>query len=242
MHAQSPQAAPSHAAHLPRPGDLPIPSPGETESPWRPSGGACGPPLTPVPQVARRLLAGHARTSARSSGCPERKEVALGGGGERSRSHPEAGVQPRRQAEMAAKPGLGYLRRSRSAGVVPAVGRLQTPRRRCQATVRREEGSRVCGRRGGGGARGTREPVAARLPGALRCSSGAAEGTPSHEGARAGKTDARGRGPAGGEAGSWRRRTSYPPLTRPGRPRAEGTPAGSGLRGFIPPSATAHPP
>lgn len=130
------------------PGTSQYPAPEKPRAPWRPSGGACGPPLTPVPQVAPRLLAGHARPSARSSGCPERKEVALGGGGERSRSHPDAGVQPRRKAEMAAKPGLGYLRRSRSAGVVSAVGRLQTPRRRCQATVRREEGSRVCGEEG----------------------------------------------------------------------------------------------
>lgn len=171
---------PGSRSSSPRAPPTPIPSPGEAErspapvswrlqdSPnsWSPSG----------PQAPR---GSRATPAARSSNPREREEVALGDGGGRSGSHLDAGVQPRWKAEMAAAPKRGHLRSSRSAGVVSAVGRLQTPRRRCQATLRRgEKGSRVGGEEElGGSAWDGQKAERARWP--LRDSLGAAEGTPS---------------------------------------------------------------
>lgn len=89
-----------------------------------------GRPELPVPKYP----AGSTRVTLtpvpRSSRCPEREEVALRGGEERSETHLDARVRSRRKAEMAAAPGLGHLRRWCSAGVVSAVGWLQTSRQR----------------------------------------------------------------------------------------------------------------
>lgn len=123
------------------------PCPGATRAPRRPSPMARAPPVAPPdpprppgPHLASGLGPATRAPAPGSSRGREREKVAEAGRGERElgptsrpRSHPGGG---RDGGGAGARPAVGS-----------AVGRLQTPCRRCRAAVKREEAAE-CGRRG----------------------------------------------------------------------------------------------